>query len=149
MLELHNEQSAADWDWKSHYARVKQRIAPAPVIRERAPVIARPLTRYEFPIGPRPAVRDVINVATFRPAKWKTIVDEELFRAGDVSFLELVSKRRPGPIVEIRRRICWRLKNETTMSYPQIGRALKRDHTSILHHVHKYQRMIDEGRAQP
>jgi hypothetical protein len=141
---------AEDWSLegqRARYAEVRRRISSAG--RVSADELGRADWKDDQPVALPPVVRDVINVSSFRPAKWKTIVDEELFRAGDVSFLELVSKRRHGPIVEIRRRICWRLKNETTMSYPQIGRALKRDHTSILHHVRKYQKLVDEGRAQP
>jgi hypothetical protein len=141
MLELHAEQPAADWDWKAHYAPVKARLNSG-VVR------ARPAKIYDEPIGPRVVVRDILNLSSIRRAKWRDIVSQECARGG-VALQDILSSRRKASFVAIRRRICWRIKNETMMSYPQIGEALNRDHTTILHHVHKYQRMIDEGRAQP
>jgi hypothetical protein len=130
-----------DFDFRAHYAGVQARL-------KAASTRAEPVKRYEEPIGPRVVVRDVLSLASVRRAKWRDIVNEEA-RAGDVTLQEILSRRRQASLVAVRRRICWRIKNETMMSYPQIGRVLNRDHTSILHHVHKYQRMIDEGRAQP
>jgi len=131
-----------DFDFRAHYAGVQARL-------KAASTRAEPVKRYEEPIGPRVVVRDVLSLASIRRAKWRDIVAEECGRAGNVTLQDILSKRRPGPLAAIRRRICWRIRNETLMSYPQIGKVLNRDHTSVLHHVRKYQKLVDEGRAQP
>jgi len=138
MLELNAEQPAADWDWRAHYAAVQGRL-------NAGRVRAQPVKRYEEPAGPTaPVIRDILQVASVRRAKWRDIVDEECARAS-VQIHCVLSNRRTAHLVAVRRRIAWRLRNETPMSYPQIGRVLGRDHTTAIHHVRAYEAMLARG----
>jgi hypothetical protein len=91
MLELEAETMGADWDWRAHYAAVRDRARPASgplrrrpssrIIYGRAigptravavslydspigPELAAPATLYEMPIGPVVPRRDWLSVAT-------------------------------------------------------------------------------------
>ena len=97
--------------------------------------------------SPRPPVtapRDVIDLATNaallrQPIAWKRIV-EEICIKHQVSRAELLSAQRSVRIVAARHEAMYRMKTETTMSLPQIGRRLgNRDHTTVLHGVRRYE----------
>lgn len=47
---------------------------------------------------------------------------------------EIVGKGRTEPVVQARREFVWRARQETNYSFPRIGRALNRDHTTALYH---------------
>lgn len=57
-----------------------------------------------------------------------------------VAVKELLSCRRDAFLVRAREEACWRLRDETAMTYPAIGRLLNRDHTSVIAAVRRYQR---------
>lgn len=68
-------------------------------------------------------------------ASWRQIVDEVATKHG-VSFLDIISERRPHYIVLARQEAMYRLYNETRMSFPSIGRCLgNKDHSSVRHGV--------------
>jgi chromosomal replication initiator protein len=52
-----------------------------------------------------------------------------------VSWVDLISNRRAGPVVHARHAAMWLARWHTFASYPEIGRAFRRDHTSIIHGV--------------
>lgn len=132
----------------------------------------RPVFQYEsnrtvvVKVPPRP--RDVIvieSVPDKRPdvaAKfhnwplpqalvWKQIVAEVCERHG-VPFRDIVSQRRDRKTAKARAEACYRLRMETTLSLPQIGRKLGgRDHTTILHSVRRYEARLEgqEYRKRP
>jgi chromosomal replication initiation ATPase DnaA len=61
---------------------------------------------------------------------------------------ELISGRRSQYIVRARWEAIWRMRNETSMSLPQIGhRVGGRDHTTVLYALRKYQELIDRNEA--
>jgi ADP-glucose pyrophosphorylase len=67
-----------------------------------------------------------------------------------VTVHDLKSNRRTrGALMQARFEVCWRAKTETYCSYPQIGRALNRDHTSAIHAVKHYERMRAEAMGGP
>lgn len=67
-----------------------------------------------------------------------------------VTVHDLKSNRRTrGALMQARFEVCWRAKNETYCSYPQIGRALNKDHTSAIHAVKHYERMRAEAMGGP
>lgn len=69
---------------------------------------------------------------------WKKIVREVSEKHG-VSILDMLSTRRAQPFVAARYEAMYRLRHETTMSYPAIGRRLGgRDHTTVLHGVRQH-----------
>lgn len=161
---------ASDWDWKAHYAAVKQRIAPAPVVGARAPIRARPATRYEGPIGPpapahargvtlyaepiAPIVpkRDLLHITSPSSVplpvgeRTRKIILDVLARHDDVSWREIISPRRRANVALARQIICWRLYRETSLSLPQVAKIVgKKDHSTAWHAVKKIARMVENG----
>jgi len=49
--------------------------------------------------------------------------------------MHIVANRRFKSFVEARQAFCWLAKNKTIKSLPEIGRFIKRDHTTVLHAV--------------
>lgn len=47
---------------------------------------------------------------------------------------DIVGLGRSINVVEARRHFIWRARHETTSSFPQIGRAINRDHTTAVYH---------------
>ena len=52
---------------------------------------------------------------------------------------DIVGRGRTDPLVEARREFVWRARHETHYSFPRIGRAMNRDHTTALYHYHYMQ----------
>ena len=50
-----------------------------------------------------------------------------------ISLHELKSERRTLPLAKLRQIAMWVAVKETGASYPTIGHAFKRDHTTIMH----------------
>ena len=57
-----------------------------------------------------------------------------------VTRVELLSPRRTSNIAKPRQALCALLKEFTTLSLPQIGRKLNRDHTTVMHAVRAVER---------
>lgn len=63
-----------------------------------------------------------------------------------VTYMRLVGGRDSSqPVVRARRLACWLARRMTTHSYPQIGRAMGRDHTTVIaaERAAEHQRTID------
>lgn len=74
---------------------------------------------------------------------WKQIVSDVCDRHG-VSFIDICSARRDRKTAAARSEVSYRLRKETTLSLPQIGRKLGgRDHTTILHNVRRYEAKLN------
>lgn len=69
--------------------------------------------------------------------KWRQIASQVARKHG-VSMADLVSHRRDKQIAAARQEAMWRLKAETSMTLPAIGRRFNRDHTTVLYSVRKY-----------
>lgn len=54
-----------------------------------------------------------------------------------VTVKDILSIRRNNNIVEARHECVWRIKNETMLSFPQMGKIMNRDHSSLVHAYHK------------
>lgn len=105
-----------------------------------------------FPAVSAPLPRDVINVGGKRQKRPDPFVTPgnriigEVALKHNVTVLELKSPRREKRITLARHEACYRLKNETSLSLPQIGKLLGgRDHTTVLHAARKIERMIAEA----
>lgn len=68
---------------------------------------------------------------------------ELVSRETGVSLLDLRSHRRSRQCARPRQLAMWLVRHTTLLTFPQIGRALDRDHTTVMHAIHK----IDELRA--
>lgn len=99
---------------------------------------------YLFPIGPR----DILDVSSkAEPRMTAAAIIRDTCTKYGVSKVDLIGQRRHVSLMVPRFEACWRMKNETTLSYPQIGKMMGgRDHTSILNAVRKHQKRIDEAR---
>lgn len=111
------------------------RTSPAKVARDiievMSPLSPEPEEFFDIPGNPIPAA-----------LMWRQII-REVCEKHKVSYIDLCSHRRNRPVVIARHEASWRLKNETTMSYPQIGKKLGgRDHTTIINGVLRYERML-------
>lgn len=78
---------------------------------------------------------------------WR-IICAEVCAKHDITAAELLSARRPVRLVMARHEAMWRLKNETSMSLPQIGRRLGgRDHTTVISGIKAHERRLANGTA--
>lgn len=78
--------------------------------------------------------------------RWKQILLEVGAKYG-FSIEEMTSIRRHKPLVAARHEAMWRMKNETNMSFPAIGRRMGRDHTTIMHGIRCHERSLSEAQG--
>lgn len=114
-----------------------QMAAPAVKVEPVAEVAAEPdrvTTKKRNAI-----IRDIILMSEAPgPFRWRHIVEEVIDKHG-ISFGQLIGRQRSRPLCAARFEAYYRLSQETTLSLPQIGRALGgKDHTSVLHGIRKY-----------
>lgn len=94
---------------------------------------------------------NMVRLAMYQrsPISRQRILQEVSIKHG-VSVIDIKSKRRSQDVVPARFEACYRLKNETTMSLPAIGRYLGgRDHTTILHAIRKHAARVKAGMEHP
>lgn len=80
------------------------------------------------------------------PQVLKRIIEEESARY-DVSYGEIIGDVREARVCPARWAVMLRLRRERNWSYPRIGRALGKHHTTVLHGVRKA--LEAEGRRPP
>jgi hypothetical protein len=79
--------------------------------------------------------------------RWRIIVDQVAAKH-NVSATDVRSARRTHAVVVARHECFYRLKHETTMSLPQIGRLMgNKDHTTVLNGIHRHEARIASGEA--
>ncbi|MDB4726418.1 hypothetical protein OAF54_03185 [bacterium] len=66
----------------------------------------------------------------------------------DVTWNEIVSKRRASNICLARKEMMYLLKYETGLSYPEAGAILKRDHSSVIHGARAFSLLLEDGRVK-
>ena len=143
--------SAALAEYRQRYKAARARlwggkyVDPKPVVRDILFLSARPAIIYDEPAGPRrPLLADSIILPT-RKALARQIVQEVAAKHG-VTFEEIVSMRRQQHIVDARNEVYFRLRNETTWSFPSIGRFLgDRDHSSVMCGARKHAKRLEAG----
>ncbi|HEV7345489.1 MAG TPA: helix-turn-helix domain-containing protein [Devosia sp.] len=99
---------------------------------------------------PRPKVRkprDILNILPSYPSPLPMSDAQRILREvcskHEVTKAELTGGQRGRAIVLARQEASYRLKKETTLSLPQIGRKLGgRDHTTILHAVRRHAALL-------
>lgn len=73
---------------------------------------------------------------------WKAII-RQVSEKHKVPLADIMSARRNKYIVAARYEAMYRLRYETTMSYPEIGRRVGgRDHTTVLYGVRKHELLL-------
>ena len=91
-------------------------------------------------VEPEDAARAILS-----PFRWKLIIREVCLKHS-VKLNEIMSTRRRRNIVDARHEAFYRLKNETSLSLPQIGRMMGGfDHTTVLHGVKRHEARFNTG----
>jgi len=131
-------------DLRAHYAKIRQKFAPARHIpmRHVEPKTVMP---------PRPpatcsADRDwiILERGARKGFTHLTVADiaEAAARVFGLEVSDIYSDRRAQRVARARQIVCWLARAHTYMSLPQIGRRLRRDHTTVLHAVQTIDRRI-------
>ena len=112
-------------------------------------------------------IRDILMIATLPPtddqeqAFWKStnlwikgcvappipkrIIAECLLKH-QIKYIHVASVRRWPELVTCRQEICYRLREETSYSLPQIGKLLGgRDHTTVLFAIRRHKEIVFGG----
>ena len=131
---------------RQHYASVQRRLNPRPV-----PILAivrpvKPEARvvYQVPVGPAVTCYPPMNgdydvtaiLSGFRVSKSKQILLDVCAEFA-VTLVDLKSPCREVRITRARHEAVYRLRENTTLSFPQIAKILSRDHSSCVHAYHK------------
>lgn len=82
------------------------------------------------PAGAQEAVLDAAHTPSM--PNWLRIAAEVSERY-NLSVKEMTSPSRSRRVVMARNEAFWRIREETTLSFPQIGMKFGRDHTTVLH----------------
>lgn len=154
-----------------HYAEVRRRLTSGQEPPERARRYLLPPVPKPEPFCIPEAVRRKVKVPTVIHArrggiepvveavsqpeellplpgaeKWKAIISEVCEKYG-IDWVELASHRRSGDVVVARHEAMFRMRHETTMSLPAIGRKLGgRDHTTVLYGISRHQERMEAGK---
>ncbi len=102
----------------------------------------RQAPEYEKPAETAPAIEVGIR---------RSSVDRimrEVCLKHNVRKLDLISERRAKELVAARHEAMWRMRNETTMSLPAIGRRLGgRDHSTVISGINAHERRMRKAAA--
>lgn len=85
------------------------------------------MSEHDFLLGPPSTLRRPLHAIAL-----------EVCQKHQLRPLDLLSKRRDKMIVFARFEFCFRARNESSATYPEIGKFLNRDHTSIMSAVKRY-----------
>lgn len=80
--------------------------------------------------------------------RWKIIL-REVANKHKLNVTDLLSTRRPRNIVAARHEAMYRMKTETSLSLPSIGKRLGGlDHTTVIHGLRRYELLRAEAALQ-
>jgi hypothetical protein len=71
----------------------------------------------------------------------------EVCREEDLALAALLSKSRTPKLVKARWKAMYRLRELLHLSYPEIGRSLGMDHTTVIHGIRQYEKLLASGKA--
>lgn len=141
---LAHEQSAAAL--LKHYRDVSSRLhrVEKPVLRLVRRAIPAAQIVYAVPVGPAVtcyppmnAAQEVVAITSmFRIGQSKQIL-QDVCGEFNVSLVDLKSPCREVRIVRARQEAIYRLRENTTLSFPQIAKIFNRDHSTCVHAYHK------------
>lgn len=138
---------------RSHYAEVRSRLSPTPppkVLR----VVPVPIAPAPEPVAERtsePAWKPIRILAIdgfeqaddepigqVDPFYWRKVIKEVAQKRG-LTVIDILSERRDYKTVHARHEVFYRLRTETPMSLPRIGRRIGGvDHTTVLAGIKKH-----------
>lgn len=141
----------------SHYKAVRARISrpvvkpkPEPV-QSRKRIVWDERICYPYPIGPvQPASPQTVPATDDNDFIPPTITGHEIMRQvarkHRVPLNEILSPRRHVTLCRIRFEIFYRMKTETFLSFPQMGRLVGgRDHTTAMYGAQRFAEMLAKG----
>lgn len=138
-----------------NYADIRKRLmgTPLPMIR-RPKRVALPVEVIKIPAPIQQQADDLSDPLDLSAKtvnlRWKNIVREVCEKTG-VSMIDIRSHRRsPKSLIAARREAMFRLRNETLLSLPQIGKLMGGfDHTTVLHSIGKHKASLIPSEAKP
>jgi hypothetical protein len=117
---------------------------PPPKRRKERPVFVFPVFAPVNAFGQWPAYLPPVlydHCEGAAPKKSIRQIALEVVEKHGITLEELLSPRRATHIVRARQEAFWRCKQETSSSFPQIGRHLgNKDHTTVLHGIRMYEK---------
>lgn len=131
-------------DQKRHYAETRRRLigagdrykeetTPEYIARIKAQKAAEAKRRMEELMAKYRAV----EIAT--PASRRRLVCEEVCKKHKIPVAEVLGKSRTAPIIRARQEVMYELcMRFPTVPIAEIGRFLKRDHTTVLHGIKQH-----------
>ena len=150
LMEQHERWSEArERLWPVARSAPRLRLVPPPEPPAPIPemvVLPQLIDRHGWPIYCEPVPYDQFDGQMVTPPRitWKQIA-LQVAAKHKVSLIDIRSPRRDRPTVRARHEAFWRMKQETRLSLPQIGRFMGgRDHTTVLHGIRKHEeRMLE------
>jgi chromosomal replication initiation ATPase DnaA len=126
---------------------VRAKAASDPAFRRAMEVRLHNVQRAEQPCIP--LVEKAVEKApreTYTERDWlfvslkKTLADiaTEVCLKYEISLTKMRCPRRDPHLVNARAEFYWRARNETNKSLPQIGRFARRDHSTVLNGIRRY-----------
>jgi hypothetical protein len=145
---------------QAHYRAVRERLGDVKkpkVVNIAPPVIEKP--KQQLPPPPE-NIQVVYQKET--PNPFIEISDEvkealkwpprdailEMLEGTGVTLAQLKSRSREQKLVDLRHHACWILRTRFNWSMPKIGRFFNRDHTTALHGVERWQKIVDAQGGQ-
>jgi hypothetical protein len=158
-------ESAIDWDSQSEWERraairaqgVRFRSAMLSAHPELGPRPVRIVPPQRVLLPPRRRDWLLVGSSGLTPAPearhtvandpaW-ALIAREVAAKHHVSRMDMESPRRDKEVVAARQEVFYRLKNETLMSLPAIGRKFKRDHTTVIYGIRKHGERMKAGQG--
>lgn len=97
-------------------------------------------------IEPSPAFVPVqLTIPEGIPA-WRRIILETAIKH-NLMPAEMLGAQRAPHLVKARHEVMYRLKTETTMSLPAIGKRIGKDHSTVIHGVRKHKARMEAENA--
>ena len=87
-------------------------------------------------LTPQHFVQMAQALSTLSLSKPRRIV-AEVAAKNDIGFHTLLSSNRTHKVAHARQEAMLRLRRETDLSLPQIGRIFKRDHSTVIHGIRR------------
>lgn len=92
-------------------------------------------------------VRKALKELSTPQPNWRVIC-AEVSAKHDIKIADLLSPNRKFKFVRARHEAMWRMRNETSMSLPQIARRLGAgDHTTVISGIEAHERRMAKGTA--
>lgn len=137
---------------RDHYSAVKARLNAKRAADGAAERLAAIKIEREAEEERKRQIAEAVKTAFGTPrkaleARWKQII-AEVADKHQVNPMEILSQRREKYIILARHEAVWRIRNETPLSFPQIGVRMNRDHSTLIHSVKMHEKRIAAGEAK-